>query len=186
MRIISGKFRGQNLVPFNADHIRPTTDRVKESLFNRLQFDIEGSRVLDLFSGTGNLSFESISRGAKEVQAVELNKKSVEIFEKNRQKLKVGREELKLHKIDVFKFVQNYSGPAFDIVFIDPPFTEKWGDKVMHVVAESLVYGPSTRIAIETAKKEPFADSYGPLVLEHQKDYGDKKLSFFCKETSEE
>jgi hypothetical protein len=55
----------------------------------------------------------------------------------------------------------------------------------MMAVSESLVYGPSTRIAIETAKKEPFADRYGSLVLEHQKDYGDKKLSFFSKESSD-
>ena len=74
MRIISGKYKGHQLVSFQADHIRPTTDRVKESLFNMIQGEIDGARVLDLFSGTGSLGLEALSRGAREVIFVEKSK----------------------------------------------------------------------------------------------------------------
>ena len=67
MRIIAGKYRGRRLVSFQAGHIRPTTDRVKESLFNKISPYIEGAQVLDLFAGTGNLGIEALSRGANEV-----------------------------------------------------------------------------------------------------------------------
>ena len=92
MRIIAGRFRGHQLVSFNADHIRPTTDRVKESIFNKLQNDVPGGRVLDLFSGTGNLAIESLSRGAESVVAVEMSKKSLAIIRKNLEKLGIKGE----------------------------------------------------------------------------------------------
>ena len=83
MRIIGGKYKGLYLTNFKADHIRPTTDRVKESMFNILQAQIEDARVLDLFSGTGNLGIEAISRGARHVTFVEKNKKSIQILKEN-------------------------------------------------------------------------------------------------------
>lgn len=82
MRIISGKYRGRRLSAFNAPHIRPTTDRVKETMFNKLMGQVEGARVLDLFAGTGNLGIESLSRGANWVEFVESNRKSLEILKK--------------------------------------------------------------------------------------------------------
>ena len=83
MRIISGKYKGRVLTSFQADHIRPTTDRVKESLFNKWMSLVGEARVLDLFSGTGNLGIESLSRGASHVDFVELNAKSIIILKKN-------------------------------------------------------------------------------------------------------
>ena len=77
MRIISGKFKGRPLVSFQADHIRPTTDRVKETLFNKLMGVVEDARVLDLFSGTGNLAIECLSRGAGWVDLVESHNRSI-------------------------------------------------------------------------------------------------------------
>ena len=94
MRVISGKYKGRELVSFKADHIRPTTDRVKESIFNKLQSHIAGARVLDLFSGTGSLAIEAISREAESVTAVEMNKKSIEIIKKNLQLLKITEIEV--------------------------------------------------------------------------------------------
>ena len=72
------------MVSFQASHIRPTTDRVKESMFNKVAFRLEEARVLDLFSGTGSLSIESLSRGAESVDAVESHSKSLEIIKKNK------------------------------------------------------------------------------------------------------
>ena len=87
MRIISGRFKGHRLVSFKADHIRPTTDHVKESLFNKWNQYIEGSTVLDLFCGTGNLGFEALSREARFVEFVDSNDKSLRILKENVKKL---------------------------------------------------------------------------------------------------
>src|SRR4051812_43364744 len=115
MRIIGGKFKGRNLVSFKADHIRPTTDRVKESIFNKLQNDIPGGRVLDLFSGTGNLAIEALSRGADYVIAVELNRKSLMIIRENLEILGI-KNEIEVVGDDVLKYVRKYTGPPFDVI----------------------------------------------------------------------
>jgi 16S rRNA (guanine966-N2)-methyltransferase len=184
MRIISGKWKGRHLTPFKADHVRPTTDRVKESLFNILQGSWEGARILDLFSGTGNLSFECLSRGAAEVTAVELNAKSIEIIQKNAKVFDHPTEFL-LHKKDVFRFIQGYEGSPFNVVLIDPPFTEAIAHDVMEAIAKSHVYGPQTVIAIEAARRERLDTAYPPLREIDRRQFGDKLLAFFQKTTSE-
>lgn len=179
MRIIAGRFKGHHLVSFKADHIRPTTDRVKESLFNKLQFEIEGSKVLDLFCGTGNLGLEALSRDAEHVLFVEKNLKSLQITKENIAKLKVAASEYKLVQSDVLGFLKKYDGPAFDLIFVDPPFTEKMADEVMQVLSESKVFTDGVKIAIESSSQEKIAEDYGLLYRFDFREYGDKILSFF-------
>jgi 16S rRNA (guanine966-N2)-methyltransferase len=178
VRIITGKYGGRRLSSFKADHIRPTSDRVKESLFNILRDRWEGGRILDLFSGTGNLSFEALSRDAMSVTAVEQNPRSLEIIKKNKELLGV-KEELKIVKADVRKFLKKYDGEPFDIILIDPPFTEKMADEVLQIVATSAAVGERSTVAIESASKETVAQSYGDLLCIDTRDFGDKILSFF-------
>ena len=181
MRIISGRFKGRVLASFQADHIRPTTDRVKESLFNKWMGYTEEARVLDLFSGTGNLGIESLSRGAKHVDFVEMNVKSIAILKKNVDLLKLTPDEYKIHKQDVLIYLKKYSGPAFDLILIDPPFTEKMAHDVMLALDSSACFGPNTLIAIESIKKERIDEEYNHLYRYDFNDYGDKVLSFFAK-----
>jgi 16S rRNA (guanine966-N2)-methyltransferase len=181
MRIIAGKLKGRRLVSFNADHIRPTTDRVKESIFNKIQFLIDGSRVLDLFSGTGNLAIESYSRGACHVTAVEKNPKSIQIIKKNLEALNILRE-IDVVTSDVFSFLSNYKGEAFDIVLIDPPFTEKLSHEILKKIGSSKVLNESTQIIIESAKGETVETNYLNLKFLDQRSFGDKKVSFFTFE----
>jgi 16S rRNA (guanine966-N2)-methyltransferase len=180
MRIISGKYKGYQLVPFQADHIRPTTDRVKESQFNILMNYFDEARVLDLFAGTGNLGLEAISRGAREVIFVEKNKLSIQILEKNIQKLKIT-EPFKIIQKDVLSFLKSYKGEAFDVIFADPPFTEAMAHDVMLAICESEVFAPHTVMTIESAKKEKLLDHYTSLERYDVREFGDKVLSFFRK-----
>jgi 16S rRNA (guanine966-N2)-methyltransferase len=184
MRIISGKYRGHHLVSFQADHIRPTTDRVKESQFNILTGYFDGARVLDLFAGTGNLGLEAISRGAREVIFVEKNKKSIAILEKNVEKLKVS-EPYQIVQKDVLSFLKSYQGEPFDVVFADPPFTEKMAHDVMlamsAAVGEGRVFTPGTVMTIEAGHKEKIEDHYPNLERYDVRDFGDKSLSFYKK-----
>lgn len=183
MRIITGKYKGHQLVDFSASHIRPTTDRVKESLFNILSENIYDSQILDLFAGTGNLGLESLSREAKHVTFVEKNPKSLEIIRKNIAKLKIPNAYTITGK-DVIKFLAQYNGPAFDVIFADPPFTEQMADEVMQASAQSKVFGEHTIMAIESAKKEKISDEYpNTTVLIDRRTFGDKILSFYGKQS---
>jgi len=186
MRIISGKYKGHPLVDFKADHIRPTTDRVKETLFNKFMFDIEGSRVVDLFSGTGNLGLESLSRGAREVIFVEKHPKSLDILRQNLAKLKVPTTDYQIINKDVLAYLKSYQGDAFDIIFADPPFTEKMAHAVMEHASQSAAFGQQTLMAIESERRERMEDLYGDLERYDHREFGDKILSFFSKKQDKE
>lgn len=184
MRIIAGKYRGHQLVAFKADHIRPTTDRVKETLFNKIQFQIEGANVADLFSGTGNLGIEALSRNAAFCTFVEKNPKSVAIARQNLEKLKVPSTDYKIVVMDVLGYLKSFSGEPFDIILADPPFTEKMAHAVMEAAGHSAAVGTQTILAIESLKQERIEERYGVLVRYNQKDYGDKYLNMFCHESA--
>lgn len=183
MRIIAGKYGGRRLVSFKAEHIRPTTDRVKESVFNKLQAEMDGARVLDLYSGTGNLAFEALSRGAVSVEAVEMSKKSIAIIRDNARLLGVG-SELTITNADVLKRLSKPDERAFDIVFADPPFTEKLAHETLSALARSSAFGAESLLMIEASSHERVDQVYldttrGDLVLTDRRDYGDKQISFF-------
>lgn len=181
MRIISGKFKGRVLTSFQADHIRPTTDRVKETLFNKWMHSLDEARVLDLFSGTGSLGLEALSRGAVHVDFVEGNLKSIEILKKNISLLKLDKSEYSILKSDVIIFLKKYKGEPFDLILVDPPFTEKMAHDVMQALDLSACYKAGTLIAIESQKKERMDEQYSQLYRYDMNDYGDKVLSFFAK-----
>jgi 16S rRNA (guanine966-N2)-methyltransferase len=186
MRIISGKYKGHPLVPFKADHIRPTTDRVKETLFNKLMFDIEGARAVDLFAGTGNLGIEALSRGAREVIFVEKHPKSIQILKQNLEKLKVPTGDYKIVNMDVLTYLKSYQGEAFDIIFADPPFTEKMAHAVMEHASLSQAFGAQTLLTIESERREKMEDVYADLERYDRREFGDKILSFFSKKQDNE
>lgn len=177
MRVIAGKYGGRKLTSFDEDHIRPTTDRIKGVIFNKLQDEFENANVIDLFSGTGSLGIEALSRGAASVKFVEKNGKSLQIIKKNLQTLGVT-EPYTIEKNDVIKFLKNHES-SYDIILIDPPFTEKMADEVMIAVSQSKIFQKNSVIVIESSKHEKINEKYDSLVLFDQKNYGDKFLSFF-------
>lgn len=181
MRVISGKYKGRRLASFEAGHIRPTSDRVKESVFNIIMSEVAHAKVLDLFSGTGNIAIEFSSREATSIDAVELNKKSLQILKKNIDLLQISN--IQVIPKDVFSFLKTASEP-YDIVFIDPPFTEKIADKVMLNLKDSKVFHDNTIIIIESSKHEKLDLEYSPLQCYDQRKFGDKSVSFFRKVSS--
>lgn len=178
MRVIAGRFKGRILKSFEAPHIRPTTDRVKESLFNILMGHIEGARVLDLFSGTGNLSIEALSRGASHVESVEKHPQSIKIIMENLKMIKIERE-IRVHKEDAFQFMKKFKGEPFDVILIDPPFTEALADSIMTEIEKTQLFHSETVFAIESAKKEKLLDKYGRLQAIDTRLFGDKVLTLF-------
>jgi len=186
MRIIAGKYKGHKLVEFDADHIRPTTDRVKETLFNQIQFDIADANILDLFCGTGNLGLESLSRDASHCTFVEKNPRSLTITRQNIEKLKIPSAVYKIINMEVISFLKTYKGAPFDIIIADPPFTEKMAHFVVEAASTSEAFGAHTLMAIESQRKERMEDEYGELVRYKVKEFGDKILSMFRHKSSME
>ena len=185
MRIISGKFKGRNLVSFKASHIRPTMDRVKETLFNKWMHDVDECLFLDLFSRIGNLVIEALSRGAKHVTFVEKSNKSIQILKENINLLKIEKSEHVIVPKDVLAFLKSYTGEPFQLIVIDPPFTEKMAHEVMLALDSSKVFNETTKIAIEAIKQERIDLNYVNLTCYDKLDYGDKSLSFFCKKAED-
>lgn len=181
MKIIAGRFKGQNLQSFQNKNIRPTMSKVKETLFNKIQFQIEGAKVLDLFAGTGSLGLEALSRGAAFVDFVEKHPSSLKVLKENIKLLK-AEEGIKIFKEDVFSFLDKKDFICnWDIVFIDPPFTQKLADAVMLKITSLKFNKPEALIVIESTKHEVIKDSYVDWHLKDQKNFGDKKLSFFSR-----
>lgn len=186
MRIIAGRWKGHSLVSFKASHIRPTTDRVKETQFNMMQSIIPGARVADLFCGTGNLGLEALSRGAAHVLFVEKHGQSLGITKSNIAKLKVDPSEFTLKAQDVIRFLKTYEGEPFDVIFADPPFTEEMAHEVMEAADRSQAFGANTLMSIESARRERIDDEYQTLIRSDHREFGDKILSFYRKKDHNE
>lgn len=122
IRIIGGQWRGRKLPVLAAEGLRPTTDRVKETLFNWLQGRIANRRCLDLFAGSGSLSFEALSHQADYVVALEKFAKAASQLKENQQRLNIPQSQLDVRCVDTLKFLQQRPEQGFDLVFMDPPF----------------------------------------------------------------
>lgn len=135
MRIIGGEFR-RRLIDFpDAEGLRPTPDRVRETLFNWLGQELHGRRCLDLFAGSGALGFEAASRGAAQVVMVEKNRKVYQSLQENAKKL--GCINVALHCADGLEFARRKGG-SYDVIFLDPPFDAGYLPQLMPQLAEIL------------------------------------------------
>ncbi|MEW6989661.1 16S rRNA (guanine(966)-N(2))-methyltransferase RsmD [Colwelliaceae bacterium 6441] len=134
IRIISGKHRGRKLPVLMADGLRPTTDRVKETVFNWLMPYINQSHCLDCFAGAGSLGFEALSRGAKNVTFIELDKNAAQQLEKNKCLLQA--DNIDIHQTNALSYLKNSPEKKFDIVFIDPPFRKGFTAQAISLLNE--------------------------------------------------
>ncbi|WP_286270674.1 16S rRNA (guanine(966)-N(2))-methyltransferase RsmD [Thalassotalea hakodatensis] len=146
IRIIAGKHRGRKLPVINADGLRPTTDRVKETVFNWLMPYMNDSKCLDCFSGAGSLGFEAISRGATRVDMLELNKHAATQLTKNKALLVA--DNCHIHHVDSLSFLAQPVTETFDIIFIDPPFRQQLLPKVIMLLQKGWL-APDALIYVE-------------------------------------
>lgn len=154
VRVIAGLWRGRKLPVLNAEGLRPTTDRVKETLFNWLMNDIAHSRCLDCFAGSGALGIEALSRQAQAVVFLEKFATAANQLKKNLQALK--SENGTVINTDTLQYLaQKNSGEPFDIVFIDPPFHQGFVPQVLHLLAENHWLAENAILYVETEKNHP-------------------------------
>lgn len=174
MKIISGEFKGRRFKELNIDTTRPTMDRVKESLFGMIQDYLPNSTVLDLFSGSGSLGFESLSNGAKYVYFNDINIKCVNYIKELSKTLKLD-EKTKIFNMD-FKKVLNYlksNNISVDIIFLDPPYSIHNLNEVIKLIKEYNLLNKEGIIVCEVDSKY-IEEEYFTIIKERK--YSDKYI----------
>ena len=159
MRVITGSARGRRLkTPENYD-IRPTTDNVKESVFNIIQFDIEGRRVLDLFAGTGQLGIEALSRGAAHCDFIEHNGTAYNVVSKNVQTARV-QDRASLHRVEARDFLAKAAAKKYSLIFLDPPYGGTILENALSGIERFDILSANGIIICESAVEDRFAHGF--------------------------
>lgn len=182
MRIIGGKYKGLKLLPPDGNIIRPTSDRLKESLFsiissNKYKIKIDSSNVLDICSGTGSLGIEAFSRGAHSVIFIDKDYRSINLINKNIARLKIGdefKDNVKIIRDEATKALKKVN-KIFQIVLIDPPYNTNITEKCLFKLKELNLINQKSYIFAESSKTEDF-NYYGYQILDI-KIYGNSKLT---------
>ena len=178
MRVISGRYRGLKLNEFEGDDIRPTADRVKESLFNIIAFRVPGARVCDLFCGSGALGIECLSRGAAFVDFNDLSPRSVAVLRGNLSRLR-GCDCYAVSTGDYAAFL-GAARRSYDLIFIDPPYAEDSGARALKLIAGRGLLAPGGRAVYE--RDRPFEGRIDGLVQTDERRYGRTYITFFAPE----
>lgn len=176
MRIISGKHSGRKIhPPHNMPHTRPTTDIAKEGLFNMLQtrVQIEGATTLDLFGGTGCISYELASRGAGNLTIVEKDPIMLDFIKKNIDLLKI--ENAQVLRMDVFQFLSSCTN-QYDIIFAGPPYALTTIDDLPKIIVERKLISPEGYFILEHTPRNNYEKFAG---YSFQRNYGSTIFSFF-------
>ena len=172
MRVITGTARGRRLREPEGMAIRPTTDNVKEAIFNTIQFDIPGRRVLDLFAGTGQLGIEALSRGARECVFIDESTAAVKLIREN---LKTCRLEGTVLQTDALGYLAQ--GQKFDVIFLDPPYDTNLIEKALQTCVKSDILTKGGIIVCETRREKVLPTLPAPYTVRREKAYGKIKLT---------
>ena len=182
MRVISGSAGGLPLSVPKGHKVRPTADRVRESVFNILasRFSLIDIDILDLFAGTGGLGIEALSRGARSGVFVDASPDAQKVIRANLKTTKLfhrGRI-LRTYALKGIGILED-QGLRFSGVFLDPPYEDGWVDKTLRRLAGGTILLPEAWVMVEHAQREAGAESYAPLVLTDRRRYGTTGVSFY-------
>ncbi len=182
MRVVGGKFKGLHLATPADQSTRPTSDRVREAIFNILShgiagLELEGARVLDLFAGTGALGFEALSRGGRHCQFVDESAEARGLVRTNADKLGVIGH-CKIWRRDATDLGPCAPLPKFDLVFCDPPYGKGLGEKSLNSLVQGQWLNAGAIVVLEEVGKADVPDIPG-LALIDERDYGETKVRFY-------
>ena len=179
MRVITGSARGRKLkTPENYD-IRPTTDNVKESVFNIIQFDVEGRRVLDLFAGTGQLGIECLSRGAAQAVFTDQDRKAVQIVKDN---LKTCGLQGTVLQTDAISYLRGCG--KFDLIFIDPPYDSDLYEPVLEIINSVDILSDGGIMICEARRERQLPEMQAPYRKRREYVYGKVKIAIYDREST--
>jgi len=179
MRIVSGKYRGRRLQPPVNLPVRPTTDFAKEGLFNVLNnlVDFSSLNVLDLFTGTGSIAFEFVSRGVEKVMAIDANHRCIDFIKKTAETFGAGN--LKPVKTNVYVFLRHTTG-KFDLIFADPPYEMEGISELPDLILSSALLSSDGLFILEHAAHHKFETH---PCFDQRRVYGSVNFSFFKNKT---
>ena len=185
MRVISGKARGKKLISLEGQNTRPTLDRVKEALFNIIQFNVEEKDILDLFAGSGSLGIEALSRGAKTSTFCDNSHDAMKVIKTNIANTNNEDKSIVINK-DYSLALNSLSkqNKKFDIIFLDPPYKTDFGIKALNIIMELNILAEDGIIILETddeKRRQEIKDIKGLEVFDERK-YGRVMLIFIRKE----
>lgn len=179
MRVITGTARGRKLkTPANYD-IRPTSDNVKEAVFNILQFDLEGRRVLDLFAGTGQLGIESLSRGAESAVFVDRDKTAVALVKDNLRSCGLKGTVVQQDSISFLK-----GCGKFDIIFIDPPYDSGLYEPALKIINLVDILSDGGIMVVEARRNMMMPEMTAPYKKIKEYNYGSVKICTYTREST--
>jgi 16S rRNA (guanine(966)-N(2))-methyltransferase RsmD len=178
MRVIAGSARGLRLTAPPGQDIRPTLDRVRESLFNILMPRIEGARFLDLFAGTGANGIEALSRGAQHAVFVEKDRQALVAIRNNLLQTRLAKAG-EILVLDLPRQMERING-SFDIVFADPPYAFDAYSELLEGIANHGLIAEKGLLVIEHARRAALHAVYGALERIRETRYGDTRLSFYA------
>jgi 16S rRNA (guanine966-N2)-methyltransferase len=185
MRIIAGICRGMRLMAPPGNSTRPTSDRVKEALFNIIssRFSFDGARVLDICAGTGSLGIEALSRGAASCSFVENDRKVVAFLEKNVSDSSI-MDRSEIIAMDAIRALSLFArrGQKYDIVLFDPPYDSGLYVSVPEALCSLGLLDPNAQFVAECSRRNPLPESFGPLIKSDRRVYGETALEFFILE----
>jgi len=178
MRIVGGTRRGRRLHGPRSLHIRPTADRVRETLFNVLGQRLDGGEVLDLYAGTGALGLEALSRGAARAVLVDSGAEAIALCRRNAADLEL-LPQVEVLKVPAARAVEQLaaSGRRFSIVFADPPYRARAGTSTLEAVEPLLAEGGT--LVLEHDRRESLPEACGPLVRQDERRFGDTLVSVY-------
>jgi 16S rRNA (guanine(966)-N(2))-methyltransferase RsmD len=179
MRIISGTSKGRRLATLKRHALRPTSDRVKESIFNILGKVVEGKKVLDLFAGTGALGMEALSRGAKRAFFVEKGRQAIRLIRKNLSQLGMeGRSEIVPKDANRAIGILKERGETVELILMDPPYQKGLIHKTLSKLTSHKIYHEDSILVIEHDRRELLPDTIEGWDLIRQRRIGDTVISF--------
>lgn len=179
MRIISGSMRGTKLYTLEGENTRPTLDRVKEALFSKINIMLEDANILDLFSGSGALGLESLSRGARQAVLCDSSREAMKIIKQNVDKTRAS-DKVVLLNYDYKKALENLKNEQFDIIFLDPPYKTNFAEDATKIIYNMNLLKEDGLIILETDDKEKVIKNLDTQILEIKdlKKYGRVYLLF--------
>jgi 16S rRNA (guanine(966)-N(2))-methyltransferase RsmD len=178
VRVIAGKYKGRAVLAPRGYELRPTADKVKGAIFSMLAAEVPDAMVLDVFSGTGNLGIEALSRGALSCVFVDSSKESTNVLRENLSHIKIG-DEAKILPYDWNRALDVLSGSKFDILFADPPYETAPYDELMKKLLACDIMSGQGAVVLESSFRMPPGESYEGFEFDRQRRYGKTLITIF-------
>ena len=182
MRVIGGEYRGRNLRTPKGLAVRPTSDRMRETLFNIVAPVIEGSRFLDICAGSGAVGIEALSRGASLAVFVDVSRRSCAVIEENLAQIGISNGTQIINR-DALAALRRLDGESeqFDIIFFDPPYESELYSQAMNLIASSTTLAREGLVVVEHRAKTPPESEYGDLRAYREVRQGESSLAFYMR-----